>query len=96
VATAPAACAKTWAATQKYASLSPFVAAAIKDAKVQSTSKQGWTLRRGFDDIFAHGTGGMGRVTMVVGAEGARNGAVVSMVAVAKMDPNKGWRTQIQ
>ena len=32
-------------------------------------------------------------VAMVVGAEGAPNGAAVSMVAVAKVDPNQGWRT---
>ena len=49
------------ATTKKYASLLPRAAAAIKEAKVQSTSKQGWTRRRGFDDVFAHGTGCMGR-----------------------------------
>ena len=124
-----AGCVREYMATaQKYASLSPRLAAAIKEAKGQSTSKQGWTLRRGFDDVLAHGAGGMGRggafgswiwilaccvfvgvvgaavrsaclkrrvrggqrVAVVVGAEGAQNGAVVPMVAVAKMDPNQG------
>ena len=124
-----AGCVREYMATaQKYASLSPRLAAAIEKAKGQSTSEQGWTLRRGFDDVLAHGTGGMGRggafgswiwilaccvlvgvvgaavrsaclkrrgrggqrVAVVVGAESTQNGAVVPMVAVAKMDPNQG------
>ena len=124
-----AGCVREYMATaQKYASLSLRLAAAIKEAKGKSTPKQVWTRRHGFDDVFAHGTGGMGRggafgswiwilaccvfvgfvgaavrstclkrrgrgghrVAVFVGAEGAQNGAVVSMVAVTKMDPTPG------
>ena len=82
------------ATTCKYASLSMRLAAAIKEASwiwilaccmfvgfVGATVRSTCCKRRG--------RGGH-RAAVVVGAQGAQNGTVVSMVAVTKMDPNQG------
>lgn len=54
-----AGCVRAYMATaKKYAGQSAHLAAAIERTKGQSTSSQGWTLRRAFDDILAGRDGG--------------------------------------
>ena len=82
------------ATTCKYASLSMRLAAAIKEASwiwilacCMFVGFVGAAVR--ITCFERRGRGGH-RVAVVVGAQGAQNGTVVSMVAVTKMDPNQG------